>query len=206
LTEVIARDKNRASVILWSIANETPIGDARLKFLRALATHVRGLDSTRLVTAALEKRYVGDDQRTILIDDPLGEYLDVVSSNEYVGWYDGEPTKIDAVRWQIAYDKPFVISEFGADAQAGRHGDVGARFTEEQQADVYRRQVAMFQRIPVLTGTIAWVLMDFRSPRRPLTGIQDFYNRKGLFSDRGVKKEAFYVLSEYYKKMTEKKP
>ena len=196
LTEMITRDKNRASVILWSVANETPRGDARLKFIGALAEHVHGLDSTRLVTAALETHYVGD--HTIVVDDPLGKYLDVVSCNEYVGWYDGTPPKIDTIQWKTDYDKPFVISEFGADAQAGRHGDRGAIFTEEFQADVYRRQVAMFKRIPFLSGTIAWVLVDFRSPRRPLAGIQDYYNRKGLFSDRGLRKEASYVLSEYY--------
>jgi beta-glucuronidase len=205
LTEMITRDKNRASIILWSVANETPRGDARLKFLTALVSHVRSLDSTRLVTAALETHYIGDDNRTIAVDDPLGEYLDVVSCNEYVGWYDGSPAKIDTIKWKVPYEKPFVISEFGADAQAGRHGDVGARFTEELQADVYRRQVAMFRRIPELTGTIAWVLVDFRSPRRPLAGIQDFYNRKGLFSDRGLKKEAFYILRDYYRALAEGK-
>ena len=103
-----------------------------------------------------------------MVDDPLGKYLDVVSCNEYIGWYDGTPEKIDTITWQTAYEKPFVLSEFGADAQAGRHGDAVTRFTEEIQADVYRRQVAMFKRIPFLTGTIAWVLVDFRSPRRPL--------------------------------------
>jgi beta-glucuronidase len=78
------------------------------------------------------------------------------------------------------------------------------RFTEESQANVYRRQVAMFRRIPFLNGTIAWVLVDFRSPRRPLVGIQDFFNRKGLFSDRGEHKAAFYILRDYYRSMEPK--
>ena len=177
LTEMISRDKNRASVILWSVANETPRGDARLKFLTTLVERARSLDSTRLITAALETHYA--DPQTIVVEDPLGKFLDVVSCNEYVGWYDGLPEKIDTITWQTPYEKPFILSEFGADAQAGRHGDDLTRFTEEYQANVYRRQVAMFRRIPFLNGTIAWVLVDFRSPRRPLAGIQDFYNRKG---------------------------
>ncbi|HUK16858.1 MAG TPA: glycoside hydrolase family 2 TIM barrel-domain containing protein [Bryobacteraceae bacterium] len=199
LEEMIVRDKNRASVILWSVANETPRGDARLKFIGALAHAAHEMDSTRLVTAALETHYT--DPHTIAVDDPLGQYLDVVSCNEYLGWYDGTPEKIDGIQWKTDYQKPFVISEFGADAQAGRHGDDMARWTEEYQANVYRRQVALFQRIPFLTGTIAWVLVDFRSPRRPLAGIQDFYNRKGLFSDRGERKQAFYILRDYYKSL-----
>jgi beta-glucuronidase len=196
---MISRDKNRASVILWSMANETPRGDARLKFISGLARRARELDPTRLITAALETHYT--DPHTIAVDDPLGEYLDVVSCNEYIGWYDGLPEKIDGIQWTTNYQKPFVISEFGADAQAGRQGDDLTRFTEEYQANVYRRQVAMFRRIPFLTGTIAWVLVDFRSPRRPLAGIQDFYNRKGLFSDRGEPKPALYILRDYYRSL-----
>lgn len=197
LADMISRDKNRAAVILWSVANETPRSDARLKFIRALAERVHSLDATRLVTAALETHYL--DPHTILVDDPLGKYLDVVSCNEYIGWYDGPPDKIDGITWKTAYDKPFIISEFGADAQAGRHGDEETVWTEEFQANVYRRQIAMFRRIPFLSGTIAWVLVDFRSPRRPLAGIQDFFNRKGLYSDRGEKKAAFYLLRDYYR-------
>jgi beta-glucuronidase len=202
LEEMISRDKNRASVILWSVANETPRGDARLKFLSTLAERARALDSTRLITAALETHYA--DPKTIVVEDPLGQFLDVVSCNEYVGWYDGLPEKIDTITWQTPYEKPFIVSEFGADAQAGRHGDDMTRFTEEYQANVYRRQVAMFRRIPFLNGTIPWVLVDFRSPRRPLAGIQDFYNRKGLFSDRGERKAAFYILRDYYRSMEQK--
>lgn len=68
LTEMIARDKNRASVILWSVANETPLSEPRLKFIGALAERARSLDPARLITAALETHYV--DARTILVDDP----------------------------------------------------------------------------------------------------------------------------------------
>ena len=196
LTDMIARDKNRAAVIFWSVANETPRGDARLKFLSALAAKARALDPTRLITAAIETHYT--NKTTIALDDPLGQYLDVISCNEYIGWYDGPPSKIDTISWTTNFAKPFVISEFGADAQAGRHGDDATVWTEEYQANVYRRQTAMFDRIPFLSGTIAWVLVDFRSPRRMLTGIQDYYNRKGLISDRGERKEAFHILRDYY--------
>jgi beta-glucuronidase len=200
LTEMIARDKNRSSVILWSVANETPPSEPRLQFLSALAGLAHELDPTRLVTAALETHHI--DPNTIMVDDALGRYLDVVSCNEYIGWYDGPPGKIDRTEWKTAYDKPFLISEFGADAQAGRHGDSGAVWTEEFQADFYRRQIAMFQRVPFLSGTIAWALVDFRSPRRPLAGIQDFFNRKGLYSDRGERKAAFFILRDYYRSLT----
>ena len=57
----------------------------------------------------------------------------------------------------------------------------------------------MLKRITQLPGMSPWILMDFRSPRRPLPEIQDFFNRKGLISDQGEKKQAFYVLQAAYR-------
>jgi len=200
LSEMIARDKNRAAVIIWSMANETPVGDARLAFLRKLIERARSLDSTRLVSAAMERHYA--DDKTQMIDDPLGEYVDVFGCNEYVGWYDGLPQKADGLTWKMKYQKPLIMTEFGGEAPYGHHGDALTRWTEEYQENVYRHQVDMLKRIPFLRGTCPWILMDFRSPRRPLPGIQDFHNRKGLISDRGEKKKAFYVMQQYYRELS----
>jgi beta-glucuronidase len=197
LAEAIARDHNRASVILWSVGNETPVSDARNRFLRTLVDDVRAADDTRLVTAALEHHAA--DAHTHVIDDPLGVALDVLGLNEYVGWYDGLPAKCDTLAWRSAYDKPIIVSEFGADAKAGMHGDALTRFSEEYQADVYRRQLAMLKKIPSLRGLSPWILVDFRSPRRPLPGVQDGWNRKGLLSNDGTKKQAFDVLRDAYR-------
>ncbi len=198
LTEMITRDRNRASIILWSVANETPVGEPRLRFLTNLIELARTLDDTRLITAALERHYI--DDTTQMIDDPLGAYLDVVGVNEYVGWYDGPPEKADKLSWKMIYDKPLIFSEFGGGALQGLHGSPDARWTEEYQRSIYEHQVAMFDRIPFLRGTSPWILMDFRSPRRPLADIQDFWNRKGLVSDHGERKAAFYVLQDWYAK------
>jgi beta-glucuronidase len=199
LGENIVRDRNRASVMLWSVANETPIGEARNSFLTRLVGRVRELDPTRLVTAALEIHDTGAE--TLLIDDPLGAELDVLGCNEYIGWYVGLPDKCDRVRWQSAYDKPLIMSEFGGSAAYGRHGDALERWTEEYQESLYEHQVAMLRRIPFLRGTTPWILMDFRSPRRQLPGIQDFFNRKGLVSDKGQKKRAFFVMQAFYREL-----
>ena len=72
------------------------------------------------------------------------------------------------------------------------------RWTEEYQANVFRHQLPMLNKIAQLRGMSPWVLMDFRSPNRPLVGIQDEFNRKGLVSDQGQKKQAFYVLQKAY--------
>lgn len=199
LREMITRDKNRAAVVLWSVANETPLGDARLAFLRTLVDDVRALDPTRLVTAALEHHYANDS--TVVIDDPLGEHLDVLGNNEYIGWYDGPPEKAARITWETDYDKPLVMSEFGGGALQGHHGPAEQIWTEEYQARLYRYQVEMLREIPFLAGTTPWILKDFRSPRRPLDDIQDFWNRKGLISDRGARKQAFYIMQRFYREL-----
>ena len=202
LNEMIARDKNRAAVVIWSVANETPLSDARLLFLKNLVAHARELDSTRLLSAAMERHYI--DATTQMIDDPLGEFLDVLGCNEYVGWYDGLPAKADRLEWRSKYQKPLIMSEFGGDALYGHHGDALTRWTEEYQESIYQHQIVMLKKIPFLRGTAPWILTDFRSPRRPLPGIQDYWNRKGLISNRGEKKKAFYVLRNYYKELLER--
>ncbi len=200
LRDNIARDHNRASVILWSIANETPITGARNEFLKRLASYARQLDPARLVTAATNR--TDNSQRGIrVINDPLGEYLDVIGVNEYLGWYEGRPEDAGHVQWKMAYDKPLIISEFGGGAPYGNHGTADARWTEEYQANLYEQQIGMLRRIPALAGMSPWLLMDFRSPRRLLPGIQDYHNRKGLLSDRGERKQAFYVLQKFYREM-----
>ncbi|HWH57079.1 MAG TPA: glycoside hydrolase family 2 TIM barrel-domain containing protein [Terriglobales bacterium] len=197
LRDVIARDQNRAAVIIWSIANETPINPERNTFLKSMADYARSLDSTRLIGAASDKATHIDAQHMAL-NDPLGEYLDVIGLNEYIGWYFGKKEDADQIQWSFKYQKPVIITEFGGGAQYGLHGDSDTRFTEEYQADLYRHQLTMLNKIPALAGMSPWVLMDFRSPRRTLAGIQDYYNRKGLFSDGGQRKQAFYVLQKFY--------
>jgi beta-glucuronidase len=199
LRELILRDRNRASVVFWSLANETLPKPARLEFLRKLAQTARALDPTRLLTTALLTMPTGD--RRMCIDDPLGELVDVLAVNEYFGWYYGEP---EGVVWESAFEKPLVMSELGADALAGHHGDASERYTEEFQARFYERQIAMLETIPFLRGLSPWILQDFRSPRRNLPGIQDHYNRKGLVSERGQRKLAFAVLRDYYERVARK--
>ena len=197
LRDVIARDRNRSAVVIWSLSNETPVTPERTAFLKSMVEYARSLDSTRLISSASDKATHIDAQHMAL-NDPLGEYLDVIGLNEYVGWYFAKKEDADQIQWSFKYAKPVIITEFGGGAQYGLHGDSDTRFTEEYQASLYEHQLTMLKKIPALAGMSPWVLMDFRSPRRTLSGIQDYFNRKGLFSDRGQPKQAFYVLQKFY--------
>jgi len=198
LTDLITRDQNRASVVVWSVANETPVGESRTRFLKSLVDTARSLDNTRLISAALEVHADPADSNHKIVDDPFGEYTDLLSFNQYVGWYDGLPDKITHLTWTIKYAKPVFISEFGADALQGMHADALTRFSEEYQADLYTKTLAMLQKIPQWRGTTPWILCDFRSPRRLLPNVQDGWNRKGLIGENGTKKKAFSVLRSFY--------
>ena len=195
LQDMIARDHNRANVIIWSIANETPHSPERDQFLGRLATYARTQDSTRLISMAME--VTGASNYHNRLQDNMNKYVDVVSFNQYIGWY-RDVNDAPKMTWEIPYNKPVIISEFGGGAKAGYHGEKNQRWTEEFQENLYRENTAMLDKIEGLAGTTPWILKDFRSPRRVLTGIQDYYNRKGLFSDDGQKKKAFYVLQKWY--------
>jgi len=197
LGEVISRDHNRAAIAIWSMSNETPISPERTQFIGALATYARQLDPTRLIGSAMSHiDRTGAESR--VLSDPLAQFLDVLGLNEYIGWYEGKPEDADHMQWTFTYQKPVIVSEFGGGAQYNRHGDAQSRFTEEYQANLYEHQFTMLGHMPQLAGMSPWVLMDFRSPRRLLPGIQDYYNRKGLISEQGQRKQAFYVLQKFY--------
>ena len=201
LSDMVVRDKNRASVVIWSIGNETPVGASRNLFMGRLADTVRGLDDTRLVAAALEVHREGQQ---VVVEDPLADKLDLASFNEYAGWYWSDPKDMLNYRFDIKVDKPVVVSEFGADALGGYHADDATRWSEEYQELLYQNQFKMLTAIPGLRGMTPWILADFRSPRRPHPLYQDFWNRKGLISDTGQKKKAFHTLKRFYDEMQKK--
>ncbi len=200
LTDMISRDQNRANIIIWSIANETPHGEAREKFLAKLAELARFLDNTRLISMAMEINK-GPKCGSSLTDN-MNKYVDIISFNEYIGWY-RVIKDVSKIEMKIPYDKPVIVSEFGGGAKYGLHGEKNERWTEEFQENLYIENIAMLDKIDGLAGTTPWILKDFRSPRRVLNEIQDYYNRKGLFSDEGEKKKAFYILKEWYDKKLE---
>jgi beta-glucuronidase len=199
LNAMIMRDHNRAALIIYCVANETPISDARNRFLRQLIEDAHSADPTRLVSAALQANEVVEQDRiTIHINDPIARDLDVLGNNEYIGWYVRRPEDADSIYWASEYDKPLIMSEFGGDALFGHHGDPLIRWTEEYQENLYEHQIIMLKRIPFLRGMTPWILKDFRSPRRTLPRFEDYINRKGLVSERGERKKAFFVLQQFY--------
>ena len=195
LHDMIFRDRNRANVIIWSIANETPHSDQRDDFLGRLATYARTLDDTRLISMAMEVTSASNYVNRL--SDNMNKYVDVISFNEYIGWY-RDVHDAPNMTWEIPYEKPVIVSEFGGGAKQGYRGDVNQRWTEDFQANLYRENLKMLDKIEGLAGTTPWILKDFRSPRRVLPEIQEYYNRKGVVSDEGKRKLSFDILRDWY--------
>lgn len=197
LNELITRDFNRASVIIWSVGNENEDTDDRLSFMKNLAEFARNNDPTRAVSAACLVNFAKN-----AIEDRLEEYLDIIGVNEYCGWYTADLKMLPALFENSRPEKPVIITEFGADALAGNRGTIADKGTEDCQAFVYEKQIENIKKISYIKGMTPWILKDFRCPRRT-SSTQKYYNTKGLVSAAGERKLAFYVLREFYQSMKE---
>lgn len=202
IREMVGRDRNRCALTFWGVANETQPSEPRNEFLRYLISCCRELDDTRLIVAAFDLVRFDRDRQLFVMDDPFIEALDVVAVNKYMGWYHPWPVTPDRAVWDVARGKPLIISEFGGEALYGQHGaaDTASSWSEEYQEALYRDNLRMFENIPNLRGVSPWILFDFRSPFRFHPTNQEGWNRKGLVSDRGYRKKAWYLMKAYYDK------
>ncbi|RZK58502.1 MAG: glycoside hydrolase family 2 [Pedobacter sp.] len=200
MTEMVMRDKNRCALTFWGVANETQPSAARNAFIKHLIETTKAIDTTRLLTAAFDLVRFNKERQVFVMDDPFIKELDVVAINKYMGWYHPWPVTPDKAIWDVAKGQPLIISEFGGEALFGKLGDadVVSSWSEDYQATLYKENLEMFKHIPNLRGTSPWVLFDFRSPFRFHPTNQEDWNRKGLVSDQGYRKKAWYLMKEYY--------
>jgi beta-glucuronidase len=200
MREMINRDKNRCGVVIWSLSNETDSSPDRDKALIELTDKCRNLDSTRLITSVINDANYADNVMDVW--DTLYRHLDLVSLNEYLGWYVPWQGDANKIKWNfICKDKPVVITEFGGEALYGNNSgpkDEASSWSEDYQAQIYRDQIAMFGKMTGLSGVFPWLLADYRSPIRMHPVYQKGWNRKGLISDNGEKKKAWFILKGYY--------
>lgn len=200
MLEMTRRDRNRCGVVIWSMANETyTTTPGRTDALIALSQKCRLQDSTRLLTTVLSNQ--GYANSTVNVWDTVIRYFDILSVNEYLGWYVPWQGKPEDTKWKFADQKPLIISELGGEAKYGSNygpKDEANSWSEEYQEQIYKDQVEMFKVTPNLVGVSPWLLVDYRSLGRMHPVYQNGYNRKGLLSEYGEKKKAWYVLRDFY--------
>ena len=200
MKEMLRRDRNRCAVVVWSLSNETwPSLPNRTEALVEMSNRCRSQDSTRLITSVInDQRY---ENQTMHVWDTLYRYFDFMAINEYLGWYVPWQGKPADTKWEYVYQKPVFISEFGGEAKYGNQtgaADEANSWREEYQEQIYKDQIDMFKTMPNLAGVCAWILVDYRSPVRMQPVYQNGYNRKGLLSEQGEKKKAWFVLNHFY--------
>lgn len=191
IREMILRDRNHPSVIMWSVANEPKSNEPEAApFFKELYDYTRSLDDSRPVTMA-----TGLDPTS---DLAVGHF-DVISLNKYYGWYT-YPGRLDEAdrqlaeeleQWHAKYDKPIFISEFGADAISGLHYDPPRQFSEEYQAEMLIRQYQLFENMPFVIGAHVWAFADFKTSQ---IYARVLLNRKGVFTRERQPKLAAHAL------------
>ncbi|XP_053187736.1 beta-glucuronidase [Scomber japonicus] len=197
MDELVRRDKNHPSVVMWSVANEPAAEMPPAEFyFKTLIMHTKALDPTRPVTYITDSNYARDKG---------APYVDVICVNSYFSWYH-DPGHLEVIpiqlnnqfeSWYGKYQKPIIQSEYGADAVPGLHSDPPVMFTEEYQNVVLQSYHDVFdqKRKQYVIGELIWNFADFMT----VQGITRVVgNKKGVFTRQRQPKAAAFVLKERY--------
>ena len=190
LKELVARDKNHACVVLWSVANEPDgAGEGADKYFEPLVKYVKELDPQKRPTTVVNIMMATPER------DLISPYIDVLCLNRYFGWYvnhgDIEGARVglrnELLKWQEKYpDKPIIMSEYGADTLPGYHSNWDVPYTEEYQERFHQMNHEVFDELKNFVGEHVWNFADFETNSYTLIRIQG--NHKGLFTrDRNPK-------------------
>ncbi|KAM4046253.1 beta-glucuronidase [Anomaloglossus baeobatrachus] len=200
MEELVRRDKNRPSVVMWSVANEPasqlpPAG----YYFKTIITHTKELDSTRPVTYVSNANFNSDQG---------APYVDVICVNSYFSWYH-DPGHLEVIQlqlnnqfdnWYDKYQKPIIQTEYGADTIPGFHNDPPLMFTEEYQALVLKHYHAVLdeKRKNCVIGELIWNFADFMTVQSVTRVVG---NKKGIFTRQRQPKSAAFILRDRYWKL-----
>jgi beta-glucuronidase len=196
IRELISRDRNHPSVIMWSVANEPHSGrPAAKEFFRTLYRTAKSQDESRPVTLV----------NVAGVWEESFEFLDVVCVNRYNGWYEEQGRLEEGVallsveldKIHAAFKKPMIVTEFGADALPGHHAEPPEMFSEEYQAKMITLYHALFKTKSYIVGEHVWNLCDFKTSQavhRP-----GALNHKGVFTRDRRPKLAAHTLRELWR-------
>ncbi|XP_054481647.1 beta-glucuronidase [Anoplopoma fimbria] len=197
MDELVRRDKNHASVVMWSVANEPAAEMSPAEFyFKTLIKHTKDLDPTRPVTYITSSNFARDKG---------APYVDVICVNSYFSWYN-DPGHLEVIpiqlntqfeNWYGKYKKPIIQTEYGADAVPGLHNDPPVMFTEEYQKMLLKSYHKVFdqKRKQYVIGELIWNFADFMTSQGLIRVVG---NKKGIFDRQRQPKAAAFLLRERY--------
>jgi beta-glucuronidase len=202
LLEMIERDRNHPSIIMWSLGNENMSFMARSRTIfEYLYSTARHFDPERPVTFAII---------TFPVLSPAFEktadIADLIMVNEYMGWYYGEVHDLAGYLDELHArfpDKPILLSEFGAGAKSGQHDSqtMPKKFSEEFQAKLLKDTWDVLLEKPYVIGGMPWLYADFRCSQWGKDHPVPMMNLKGVVDHDRNKKLGFEALKEIYEKI-----
>jgi len=210
IDEMVARDKNHPSVVMWSVANEPMPADMMARFTGGKVDESKDQASKEFLHGLVARARELDPTRPITIVGVMGgptEWLDtcdVACINRYWGWYlhGGELEKGFAMidqelddLWDV-WHKPIIITEFGADTQPGLHGHPAVMWTEEYQAEFIRGYLEVAACKDFVAGMQVWNFADFAAVQSIMR--VGGMNMKGVFTRARQPKMAAHVLREFW--------
>lgn len=200
IQELVARDKNHPSVIMWSIANEPhSLHPESIPFFKNLTNLTRELDATRPVTLV---SHIGEPEESF-------SFLDAICLNRYLGWYT-ETGRIDEGTEKLSqeldaiyekYQKPIILTEFGTDTIPGMHAQPPEMFTEEYQVEFLLKYIDVLRSKPFVSGEHVWNMCDFKTAQN-ITRVGGL-NHKGVFTRNRQPKMAAHALRKRWQNSTE---
>ncbi|WP_316574362.1 beta-glucuronidase [Nocardia canadensis] len=205
LRELIARDKNHPSVVMWCVSNEpSSIENGAREYFEPLVQLTRNLDPTRPVTYASFMFATPDNDR-------IADLFDVLGLNRYHGWYmsNGDlataeiTLEAEITAWAEKYGKPMIMMEYGADTLSGLHSIWDISWTEEYQTAFLDMHHRVFDRHEAMIGEHVWNFADFRTTN----GIHRVDgNKKGVFTRERNPKNAAHALRARWRRIGSRKP
>ena len=210
IDELVARDKNHPSVVMWCVANEPMPRSLNLASLGAKANDPSEMQGKAMLDALIAHAKTLDPSRPVTIVTVMGgpqswmEKCDVICMNRYWGWYvlGGELDKARIALEQeldqtyAMWRRPIIVTEFGADTIPGMHGHPSVMWTEEYQADFIRFHLEVAAARDFVAGMHVWNFADFAAVQSiaRVAGL----NHKGVFTRTRTPKMAAHVLREFW--------
>jgi beta-glucuronidase len=200
MRELIERDKNHPCVVMWSVGNEPASYEKGAgPYFKPVFDLCRELDPTRPVTCV---------ECSLPQETTVAQYCDVLCVNRYYAWYTdsgqlglaGQQLRSDLTQWHARFNKPVLLSEFGADTIAGMHSDPPVMFTEEYQVKFLKIYFAELDRMEFIVGEHVWNFADFAT-RQGITRVGG--NKKGVFTRQRQPKAAAFVLKERWRSLSD---